>query len=173
MKKLLKRTVLHENRLFTVSENRLIDPAGHKIDRILVEHQGSTVALPTDGNGNVLLVRQYRFPARAYMWELPAGKIDPGESALQAAKRELIEETGYRAKRWKKLTTFYPSPGFHGEWMSIFLAENLVAGEREVIEDEHLEIKWFSVAWVEQQIRRGKIFDAKTIIGMCLWRNAT
>lgn len=171
MKKLLKRKVLHKNRLFTVSENRLIDDYGHTVDRILVEHDGSTVALPTDGQGNVLLVKQYRFPVRKALWELPAGKIDAGETALQAAKRELIEETGYRARRWRKLIKFYPTPGFHAEWMSIFVAEDLVPGKRHVIEDEHLEVKWFPVEWVEQQIRKGSIVDAKTIIGITLWRS--
>ena len=70
----------------------------------------------------VMLVRQYRLPANQFLWELPAGKIDEGETVLQAAKRELIEETGLRAKKWKKLVSFFPSPGYVEEKMTIFLA---------------------------------------------------
>ncbi len=77
----------------------------------------------------ILLVRQYRLPAGKFLWELPAGKVDEGENALQAARRELIEETGYRAKKWTKLASFFVSPGYVQERMTIYLAEDLTAGE--------------------------------------------
>ncbi|MBI3210770.1 MAG: NUDIX hydrolase [Candidatus Solibacter usitatus] len=166
----LKRKVLLETPIFRVSDNQLTDPAGKKIRRLLVEHDGSAVVLPVDEKGRVFLVRQYRLPAADYLWELPAGKIDPGETALQAAKRELREETGFRAKRWSKLITFYPSPGFQQEWMTIFLAQDLRQGERIYIEDEDLEGKWFSSATVERMIRNSRIVDAKTIIGYSMWK---
>jgi ADP-ribose pyrophosphatase len=170
MKKLLETKLLLETPIFKVTDNYLIDPAGKEIRRILVEHGGSTVAMPVDERKRVLMVRQYRFPVRKYLWELPAGKIDAGETALKGAKRELQEETGYRARRWTKLITFYPSPGFQQEKMTVFLAEELTAGKAHVIEDEDLEVEWFPLKQVEQDIAGGKIIDAKTIIGVQMYR---
>jgi ADP-ribose pyrophosphatase len=167
MKKLTSRKVMLETPIFTVTDNHLIDPNNRKIRRILVEHKGSTVVMPVDDQGRILLVQQYRFPARDFLWELPAGKIDPGETALEGAKRELIEETGFRAKSWKKLVTFYASPGFQQETMTIFLAKNLTAGEAAPDHgEEDLIMRWFPQKRIESWIRSGKICDAKTIIGM-------
>jgi ADP-ribose pyrophosphatase len=166
MKRLLSRKVMLKTPIFHVSDNWLLDPEGHKIRRILVEHGGSTVVMPVDSDGRICLVRQYRYPALAYLWELPAGMIDAGETALQAAKRELAEETGLRARRWKKLINFFPSPGFQQEHMTIFLARDLKQGVARPTEDERLQVKWFPPEWIEQQIRRGRIRDAKTIIAM-------
>jgi ADP-ribose pyrophosphatase len=117
----------------------------------------------------VLLVRQYRLPAAQYMWELPAGKVDEGETVAQAAKRELIEETGLRAKKWKKLTSFYPSPGFIQEKMTIFLATGLTQGEASPMDDERIETRWFAKKELGEMIRKNKIVDAKTMIGYLYW----
>src|SRR5579871_2116505 len=103
--------------IFWVTEDKAVDPDGFEIKRAIVQHAGSAVMMAVDERNRVLLVRQYRLPARASMWELPAGRLDPGESPLKAAKRELKEETGYQAKKWKKLVTFFPSPGFLAERM--------------------------------------------------------
>ena len=126
--------------------------------------------MPVDSRGRVLLVRQYRLPARQYMWELPAGRLDPGETALQAARRELVEETGFRARTWRKLATFYPSPGFLAEKMTIFLAKDLIAGDAKPMEDERIETHWFTRRELADGIRRGKIIDAKTMIGFLHYR---
>lgn len=166
MKKLLSRKVMLRTPIFHVTDNWVLDPQGHKIRRIMVEHGGSTVVMPVDAEGRICLVRQYRYPALSYLWELPAGMIDPGETALQAAKRELAEETGLRARSWKKLINFLPSPGFQQEQMTIFLARDLKSGKANPTEDERLEVRWFAPEWIEQQIGRGKIRDAKTIIAM-------
>src|SRR5215471_1174047 len=91
---------LIKTEIFKVSLDRALDPDGFEIKRAIVQHEGSAVVMPVDEKKRILLVRQYRLPARRYLWELPAGRIDPGETALQSAKRELIEETGYRAKKW-------------------------------------------------------------------------
>src|SRR5437764_10694845 len=107
--------------IFSVTVDRALDPDGFEIKRAIVQHQGSAVVMPVDEKKRVLLVRQYRLPAKQYLWELPAGRIDPGENALQAARRELREETGYRAKKFVKLADFYPSPGFLCEKMTIYL----------------------------------------------------
>jgi ADP-ribose pyrophosphatase len=126
--------------------------------------------MAVDTKKRVLLVRQYRLPAGGNMWELPAGRLDPGESPLQAAKRELIEETGYRARNWKKLATFYASPGFVAEKMTIFLATDLTEGEAQPMDDERIEARWFTPKEIDQALRSGKILDGKTMIGYLTWR---
>ena len=126
--------------------------------------------MPVDAKKRILLVKQYRLPARSYLWELPAGKIDAGEKPLQAAKRELKEETGCKAKTWTKLAEFYPSPGFLAEKMTIYLAQDLVEGEATPMEDERIEKKWFTGKEIEEMLRSGKILDAKTNIGFLRWK---
>lgn len=128
--------------------------------------------LAVDARKRILLVRQYRVPARAYLWELPAGKLDAGETPLQAARRELIEETGYRAKHWKKLVSFYPSPGFVAEKMTIFLATGLTAGEATPMDDERIQTRWFTGPEIERAIRSGKILDGKTMLGYLIWKQS-
>jgi ADP-ribose pyrophosphatase len=146
--------------LFWVSEEHALDPSGFEIRRSIVHHRGSAVMLAVDERKRILLVRQFRVPARRYLWELPAGRLDEGETPLQTAKRELIEETGYRAKQWKKLVSFYPSPGFVAEKMTIFLATGLTEGQATPMEDERIETRWFSSREIEDAIRTGKIIDA-------------
>jgi ADP-ribose pyrophosphatase len=157
--------------LFRVTEDRASDPkTGFKIKRSIVRHPGSAVMMAVDDRRRILLVRQYRLPAGRYMWEMPAGRLDPGEKPIQAAKRELIEETGYRARRWTKLASFFVSPGFLAERMTIFLAEDLTAGVATPMEDERIETRWFPAREVEQMIEAGKLDDAKSIIGFYRWK---
>ena len=157
--------------LFRVTEDRASDPkTGFKIKRSVVRHAGSAVMMAVDDRRRILLVRQYRLPAGRYMWELPAGRLDPGEKPLQAAKRELIEETGYRARRWTKLASFFISPGYVNERMTIYLAEGLIAGVATPMEDERIETRWFTPRELKSWIRSGKIRDAKTMIGLCRYR---
>jgi ADP-ribose pyrophosphatase len=156
--------------IFRVTEDKAVEPGGFEIKRAIVQHEGSAVVMPVDDRGRLLLVRQYRLPARQYLWELPAGRLDPGEKVLAAAKRELNEETGYRARKWKRLLSFYPSPGFLAEKMSIFLATDLVEGEAKPMEDERIEVRWFSAREVEEWIRAGKVLDGKTVVGFCAWK---
>jgi len=155
--------------LFRVTEDEASDKSGWKIKRSVVRHLGSAVMMAVDDKDQVMLVRQYRLPANQYLWELPAGKIDEGETALQAAKRELIEETGLRAKKWKKLASFYPSPGYVEEHMTIFLATGLTHGESEPMEDERIETRWFTKKELRKQIASNKIEDAKTMIAFLHW----
>jgi ADP-ribose pyrophosphatase len=156
--------------LFWVSEEHAVDPSGFEIRRSIVHHRGSAVMMAVDDRKRILLVRQYRLPAQRYLWELPAGRLDEGETPLQAAKRELTEETGYRAKKWKKLVTFYPSPGYVAEKMTIFLATGLTEGKAEPMEDERIETRWFTAKEIDEGIRTGKIVDAKTMIGYFNWK---
>ena len=169
--KLLSSRELYRSPIFWVTEDHAKEPGGFEIHRAIVRHAGSAVMMAVDDRRRILLVRQYRLPARAYLWELPAGRLDPGEKPLTAAKRELQEETGYHARRWKKLISFYPSPGYVSEKMTIFLATDLTAGEAKPMEDERIESKWFSAKQVEQMIRSNKIQDGKTIGGYLVWKN--
>jgi ADP-ribose pyrophosphatase len=158
--------------IFRVTEDHVVAPDGFEIKRAIVRHMGSAVMLAVDADGRVLLVRQFRLPAGKSLWELPAGRLDEGETPLAAAKRELQEETGYRARKWKKLFSYYPSPGYVSERMTVFLATNLKEGESKPMEDERIEIKWFAPAELEDLIRRNRILDGKTIAGFLFWRVA-
>jgi len=158
--------------LFRVTEDRASDPkTGFRIKRSIVRHGGSAVMMAVDGRQRILLVRQYRLPAGRYLWEMPAGRLDPGEKPLQAAKRELIEETGYRARRWTKLASFFVSPGFLSERMTIYLAEDLAAGVAKPMDDERIEARWFPAREVERMIESGKLEDAKSIVGFYRWKS--
>jgi ADP-ribose pyrophosphatase len=168
--KLISSTEITRTPIFHVTLDRAIDPGGFEIKRAIVQHGGSAVMMPVDRRGRILLVRQYRLPAQGYLWELPAGRVDHGETFLQAARRELKEETGYTAKSWKKIATFFPSPGFLAERMTIFLATNLTAGESTPMDDERIETRWFAARELGKWIESGKIIDAKTMIGYCRYR---
>jgi ADP-ribose pyrophosphatase len=169
--KLISSIERYRSPIFWVTEDRAKDPGGFEIQRAIVHHGGSAVMMAVDTRRRILLVRQYRLAARADLWELPAGRLDPGEKPLQAAKRELQEETGYRASRWKKLISFYPSPGFVSEKMTIFLVTELTAGEATPMEDERIQARWFSARQVEQMILSNKIQDSKTMIGYFVWKS--
>lgn len=168
--KLISTKEILRTPIFWVTMDRALDPQGFAIKRAIVQHGGSAVMMPVDDRGRILLVRQYRLPARQYLWELPAGRLDPGETPLQAARRELREETGYRARHWKKIAAFFPSPGFLAEKMTIFLATGLTAGESQPMEDERIETRWFTPLEVKRAIAAGRILDAKTMIGFCRYR---
>jgi ADP-ribose pyrophosphatase len=139
--------------------------------RDVVRHSGSVVIAPVDDTGGeprILLARQYRYAADQYMWELPAGRIDAGEQTLTAAKRELLEETGIRAKKWKRLFGFYASPGFLDETMDIFLATELDQGDAQPEADEQIEAKFFPLKNALNMVKSGEIADAKTMMTV-LW----
>jgi ADP-ribose pyrophosphatase len=161
-------------KLFRVTEDEAADAKiEYEIKRSVVRHPGSAVILAADERDRVLLVRQYRLPADKHLWELPAGRLDPGETPLRAAKRELKEETGYRARRWTKLTRFFASPGFLQEQMTIFLAENLTPGQATPMDDERIEPQWFTKRRVYEMIRDRGIEDAKTMVGFWCWQHGS
>ena len=168
--KIISSQEKYRNGLFHGTENVAVSPDGFEIRRAIVGHNGSAVMMAVDEKKRILLVRQYRLPANKFIWELPAGRIDPGENALQAARRELKEETGYRARTWKKMVSFYPSPGYVEEKMTIFLATGLTAGDATPMEDERIEIAWFTPKDIESRIEKGTIIDAKTMIGLYAWK---
>jgi ADP-ribose pyrophosphatase len=117
----------------------------------------------------VVLERQYRHAAGQYLIELPAGTRNPNEPPLAAAKREMIEETGYRAKRWTMLLKYFASPGFLGEWMQIYLAEDIREGKAKLEEDENLEVFRMPLSEVMRMVAAGEIHDGKTLIALSLY----
>jgi ADP-ribose pyrophosphatase len=170
--KITKSQEVYSNKLFRVTEDEAKDKkTGFEIKRAVVRHAGSAVMMAVDDKKRILLVRQYRLPAEKEMWELPAGKVDEGEKPLQAAKRELIEETGYQAKQWTKLASFWVSPGYVQERMTIFLATGLKEGKATPMDDERIETRWFKAKKLAEMIRGGEIEDAKTIVGYFMWKS--
>jgi ADP-ribose pyrophosphatase len=169
--RVLSRKLVYQGPVFWVTSEQVIEPSGVRVLREVVRHTGSVVILATlDGSGEpqVLLERQYRHAADSYLWELPAGRIDKGEKALAAAKRELIEETGYTASRWKKILKFYASPGFVAEPMTVFWARGLKPGTAQPEADEVIEQKLVPLTQAVRMVLLGTIRDAKTICGV-LW----
>jgi ADP-ribose pyrophosphatase len=157
--------------VFSVTTDHVEEPGGVRARRDVIRHSGSIVVLAVDGRRSaqhILLERQYRHAANSMMWELPAGRIDEGEPALAAAKRELLEETGYTARSWKKILHFYVSPGFLDETMTIYLASSLKAGKAQPEADERIEVHFFPLAEAQRMVFGGQIRDAKTIAGI-LW----
>ncbi len=169
--KVASSKLAYQGPVFSVTSDRVKEPSGIIAQRDVVRHSGSVVVLAVDDTGSeprVLLERQYRYAAKEYLWELPAGRIDPGESPLAGAKRELIEETGYRARQWKRALFFYPSPGFLDETMTIYLARGLTAGDAMPEEDESIACSLTPLSRAVEMILSGKIHDGKTIAGV-LW----
>lgn len=174
--KVLQSRTVFESRVFWVSRDEVTEPGnGSKVlTRDVIRHNGSAVILAVDTKSNpkdpgVLLIRQYRHAAEKFLYELPAGRIEPGEKLIPAAKRELIEETGYRAKRWRKFTKYYASPGFLSEAMNIVLAEELTPGEAHPEDDEKIELHMTPLSEVLTMIHAGQIEDGKTLIGVLLY----
>src|SRR6202140_1033759 len=169
--RVLSSVEVYRGPAFWVTTDQVLEPTGVRGRRDIVRHPGSVVILAVDesrGEPRVLLVRQYRHAAQQYLWELCAGRIDKGENELAAAKRELLEETGYTATRWKKILNFYASPGFVAETMSIYLARGLRPGTAQPEEDEVIEIKFVPLSAPLRMVMAGRINDGKTISGI-LW----
>ncbi len=168
--KLLSSRTRYRNSIFSVNEEQALEPGGLRIKRAIVRHGPSAVMMPVDEKARILLVRQFRLAAGASLWELPAGRVDEGETVIAAARRELSEETGYRARTWRKLVTYYASPGYVSETMTIYLATGLTAGQATPMEDERIECRWFTKKDLDRMIQARRIIDGKTLIGYLLWR---
>ncbi len=184
--RVLSSRVSYRGPVFSVTTDEVQEPGGVRARRDVVRHSGSVVVLAVDvlavdvlskddatkasrkAEPRILLERQYRHAAESMMWELPAGRIDDGETPLTAAKRELLEETGYRARHWKRILHFYVSPGFLDETMTIYLASGLKAGKAQPEADEKIAVRFFGLSEAKRMALQGRIRDAKTIAGI-LW----
>ena len=171
--RLLSSRTVYRGPVFWVTTDHVEEPGGVRARRDVIHHTGSVVVLAVEDSQavpRVLLERQYRHAANGYLWELPAGRIDAGEKALAAAKRELIEETGYTARSWRKILDFYASPGFVAETMSVFLATDLTAGKAQPEADEVIHLRLVPLPRALQMVLNRTIRDAKTISSI-LWLN--
>ena len=169
--RVLSSKEVYRGPVFWVTTDEVLEPTGVRVRRDVVRHSGSVVVLAVeDGQGapRILLERQYRHAARSFLYELPAGRIDEGENELKAARRELLEETGYSARSWKRVLRFWASPGFVAEAMSIYLATGLKPGAAQPEDDEVIEIQFTPLKKAVTMVRKGIIQDAKTIAGV-LW----
>jgi ADP-ribose pyrophosphatase len=170
----LSSKVSFEGPVFRVVTDEVREPGGQPRRRDVVRHHGSVVIFAVDDSKSkrdplILLERQYRHAAAQYLYEVPAGSLEPGEDPLAGGKRELLEETGYKAKHWSKLVRYYASPGFLGEWMQIFVAEGLTPGDAQPEEDEQIELFAVPLSELLREIEAGRILDAKTIAATLLY----
>ena len=168
---MLSSRVVYRGPVFWVTTDQVLEPGGVRVRRDVVRQSGSVVVLALDESKSkprILLERQYRHAAQDYLWELPAGRIDKGENPLAAAKRELLEETGYTAAHWNRILKFYASPGFVAETMNVYLARGLRAGTAQPEADEVIQQRMVPLAAAVGWVMSGTIRDAKTICGL-LW----
>ena len=172
--KVLESKLAYQGKVFSVTTDTVTEPGGVTSTRDVIRHNGSVVVLAVDDSltpddPTILIERQYRHAAGQFLLELPAGRIEPGEASLAAAKRELIEETGFRARKWSRLVRYYASPGFLAEHMQIFLAEGLRAGIAEPEADEKITLEQIPLSLLVKKIEAGEIQDGKTIVGVLLF----
>jgi ADP-ribose pyrophosphatase len=167
--RVVSSSVAYDGPVFRVTTDIVDEPGGIRTRRDVIRHSGSIVVLAVDGSAaepSILLEHQYRHAAQSMMWELPAGRIEKGEPPLAAARRELLEETGFTARRWKRILHFYVSPGFLDETMTIYLARDLKAGLAQPEADEKIAIRFFSLSTARKMALNGSIRDAKTLCGL-------
>lgn len=162
------KKIIHKGRVITlVAEDRLL-PNGVRIKAEIVEHPGAVVIVPFLSEDKVILLHQYRPAIKRFLYEFPAGTLKTGEDVLACAKRELIEETGYRGARFKKLGQIYPVPGYATEIITIFSARTLSPAYAQGDPDEVIRVKIFSKLQLKKLFKSGKIKDAKTICGLTM-----
>lgn len=164
-KQLCSQTV-YRGDLLLVKEDQVLLPNGKSSRREYILHPGAVVIIPLRSNGEVILERQYRYPLQRDLFELPAGKLDDGESPLVCGQRELLEETGYHADKWQYLATIHPCIGYSNERISLFLAQDLTEGSHQRDSDEFLEIFTLPLDEALDWVRTGRITDVKTVIGL-------
>jgi len=163
LEKMIEGNQVFRGKLLDVRLDRVQLPDGSEGTREYVVHQGAAVVIPILDDGKLIFERQFRYPLVRAMLELPAGKIDPGESALATAVRELLEETGYSARNWRHLGVVHPCVGYSSERIEIFLAQGLSReSEQQLDQGEFLDLLYFDLDEAIQLVRNGEITDGKT-----------
>ncbi|MBI4353767.1 MAG: NUDIX hydrolase [Candidatus Omnitrophica bacterium] len=163
--KLLKRSIIYQGPIVRLIKEELM-VGGKRITRETIQHPGAVVIVPLLPRNRVILVRQYRRSVNQWLLELPAGTLHPGEKPALCARRELEEETGWRAKRLRRLCCFYAAPGAMNERMTLFLAQDLIPGHSNLDHDEFLKVIVLPLKEALRKIQTGTIRDAKTLIGL-------
>lgn len=169
--RLIKSERLYNGKVFNLIVDQIEYPTGNRAIREVAEHPGGAVIVAMFPDERIILIKQYRYPLDKFLYELPAGKLNPNEDPLACASRELAEETGYHAQRWKKLTAIYTSPGFCTEQLHIFLATDLspAHGGQTLEEGEQtLKVEVVPLSAAIEMIERGEIVDGKTICGILM-----
>ena len=166
--KINDRQIIHQGRVFKLIRENVTLENGVTTDMEYVEHPGATAIVPMIDKDRILLLRQYRHSLRQYIWEIPAGTLDPQEDVLDCAKREMIEETGYLAKQWQKLGEITPVPGYSDEIIHIFLATELQPVKQDLDKDEIIDVHEVDLKNAMDMIKKGEIQDAKSIAGLFL-----
>jgi len=166
--KVHKITNLYNGKIFDVVLEKVTLPNGAIKDREIVRHPGAAAMVPLLDDGKVVLIRQYRHAVGEFLWEIPAGTLERGEEAIECARRELVEETGYEASSFDKLAEILPAPGYTDEHIHIFLATGLRSVKQKLEDDEVLELQPMAFHTALEMITKGEIRDAKTIAGLLL-----
>lgn len=160
---------IYSGRIIAVRRDRVILPNGRSSTREVVEHRPAAVIVAENDTGELLLIRQYRYPIDAVIYELPAGLVEEGEDPEQAAWRELQEETGWRPGELQRLADAYSSPGFTTELFRMFYAHKLERHSLQADDDEFIEADFYSETAVRGLLSQGLINDAKTLMGVYWW----
>ncbi|MCW8128882.1 MAG: NUDIX hydrolase [Planctomycetota bacterium] len=161
--KLLKKRSLHSFRVFEIRQETWRGPDKRTFERQTVVHPGAVAVVPFDRRGRILTIKQFRPAVNQILLEIPAGTLEAGEQPLACARRELIEETGFAARKWQRLGAIFTAPGFCSEKIHIFKAWDLVPAFLEKDADEHIDLHPLSREQIRRQIRNGRICDAKTL----------
>jgi ADP-ribose pyrophosphatase len=157
---------IYSGRVVGLSRETIVLPDGNEATREVVQHSGAVAMVPLISPTEVILLRQFRYPAKKELWEIPAGTLEAGETPLDCARRELVEETGYRAGKMTPLGGFFTSPGFCTEFLHLFLATELEPCEADPDKDERIEAHRMSLEDAFLKVETGEIVDAKTLVGL-------
>lgn len=166
--KTIESTLMFEGPVFKVRSHTVAAKGGKQARRDIVEHSGGVGICALTPEGKLVMIRQYRKAAEAVVWEIPAGKAEPGEVPVVTVRRELREETGYEAEHFRSMVRFYGTIGYNNEIIELFRAETTSQGETDFDEHEAIEVYEIDVPTLVQMVKDGEIIDAKTIIGILM-----
>lgn len=164
---------IYRGRIFELNAVRMRAPSGHEFQHEVIFHPGAAVIVPILEGERFVLIKQFRAATGKVIWEFPAGTLEKGESPLACAKREIVEETGFKARHWRKLASFYPAPGVSTEFMHIFLASKLVPAKLALDRDEFIERRIVPLGRLRSMVLDGTIVDSKTMIGFFFYCQQT